>query len=184
MSAPQPSRVWRAILGRVVHADDRRFAIDDLADGFERRCAESGESAARGWYRQQVLRSIVPALGNRWSRRPRLLSALVQDLPYALRSLAKTPCGHRGGRDLARGRNRRDHGRLLGRQRVPAASAQRGHFRTGTTRDDLHQRQRWWGLRPQLGAGHPGRARVGRRLRGRGHASPRHRRGGGIGLGT
>ncbi|NKB89579.1 MAG: FtsX-like permease family protein [Acidobacteria bacterium] len=91
MNEPRPNRFWGWLLSLVVHADDRCFARDDLADGFETRLRESGASTANSWYRQQVVRSLLPSLRDRWVRRPRVLGALLMDVPFAIRSLAKTP---------------------------------------------------------------------------------------------
>ncbi len=84
-------RLWTALLRLTLHPDDRRFALSDLEDGFESRVGETDRRSASRWYRRQVVRSIAPALGSRWSRRPRLISLALEDLRFAVRSLAKTP---------------------------------------------------------------------------------------------
>ena len=91
MSAPPAPRLWARLLRLVLHADDRRYALSDLEDGFERRARETNTDEARAWYRRQVARSILPALGSRWSRRPRLIALVIDDFHFAIRSLAKTP---------------------------------------------------------------------------------------------
>lgn len=91
MSAPPAPRLWARLLRLVLHADDRRYALSDLEDGFERRARETNTDEARAWYRRQVARSILPALGSRWSRRPRLIALVIDDFRFAIRSLAKTP---------------------------------------------------------------------------------------------
>ena len=91
MSAPKAPRLWTALLRLVLHSEDRRYALSDLEDGFERRASELDVRSAGSWYRRQVARSIVPALASRWSRRPRLIAIVFEDVRFALRSLAKTP---------------------------------------------------------------------------------------------
>jgi len=91
MSVPRAPRLWTAVLQLVLHPDDRRYALSDLEDGFERRARETDARSAGAWYRRQVARSVVPALGSRWSRRPRLIALMLDDLRFAIRSLAKTP---------------------------------------------------------------------------------------------
>jgi len=91
MSAPATPRLWAALLRLVLHEGDRRYALSDLEDGFERRARETNAATARAWYRRQVARSVLPALGSRWSRRPRLLALVFEDLRFAVRSLARTP---------------------------------------------------------------------------------------------
>jgi predicted permease len=86
----KPAAIWRTLLRHALHPGDRRFALADLEDGFEQRAA-SDPAAARAWYRQQVIRSVGPALADRWRRRPRLLAMIIEDLRFALRSLAKSP---------------------------------------------------------------------------------------------
>lgn len=91
MSEPHPPRGWRAALRRCLHPDDRRFALGDLDEGFERRAQQSPRDAAR-WYRQQVLRSLGPALAQRWERRPRRpIRQTLEDCRYAARGLASMP---------------------------------------------------------------------------------------------
>ncbi len=91
MNTPGTPQHWAALLRLVLHPDDRRYALSDLEDGFARRAAETDARSAGAWYRRQVFRSIAPALGSRWSRRPRLVALAFDDLRFALRSLAKTP---------------------------------------------------------------------------------------------
>ncbi len=91
MSALGVPRLWAGLLRLVLHADDRRYALSDLEDGFERRVRETDARSANAWYRRQVVRSVIPALGSRWARRPRLIALVIDDLRFAVRSLAKTP---------------------------------------------------------------------------------------------
>lgn len=69
MSTPGAPRLWAGLLRLVLHADDRRYALSDLEDGFERRVREADARSASAWYRRQVVRSVIPALGSRWARR-------------------------------------------------------------------------------------------------------------------
>lgn len=91
MSTTPPPAPWKSLLRRALHPLDRAYALADLEESHERRALREGTAAADRWYRQQVLRSLLPALGNRWARRPRLARIVLEDLRFALRSLGKTP---------------------------------------------------------------------------------------------
>ncbi len=91
MSTPPP-RLARWLLAKALPRADRRFALADIEDEFERRCGSHGLATARAWYRQQVRRSLVPALRRRITDTRRAATAdLADDLRFGLRSLAKTP---------------------------------------------------------------------------------------------
>ena len=100
----RPPRISRKILGAVLHAQDRTYALSDLAEEFEARCVSDGLLRARWWYRKQVMMSLVPAFLGRFVRRPSsdhtivgapwsetLLSNLFSDVRLSLRTLIKTP---------------------------------------------------------------------------------------------
>ncbi len=108
-------RFSRWLLSRLLHPDDRRYALADMAEDYERCLQGKGERAARRWYRAQVVRSVIPCFRHRLSRlarrfkgestnatvlasnmaRPRLRSIMMQhlvsDIRFAVRTLVKTP---------------------------------------------------------------------------------------------
>ena len=94
-SQEQPPRLLAWFFGRVLHPADRRFALADLEEEFERRAtsdATNSTAVAGRWYRQQVLGSLMPTLRRRWDRAPRgILAGLADDLRYAGRSLVQAP---------------------------------------------------------------------------------------------
>ena len=57
MSA-RPPRLLRALMARLVPAEDRRFVMEDLDDTFVGVALASGRGAARRWYAGQLLRSL------------------------------------------------------------------------------------------------------------------------------
>ena len=92
MSAPRPPALWRWLIGAVAPASDRRFLLADLEEGFETRAARDGLPAARSWYRRQVLGSVPACLrARRRTRRGLRPADLLDDVRFALRSLAKSP---------------------------------------------------------------------------------------------
>jgi predicted permease len=100
----RPPLTSSLLLALVLHRDDRRFALADLAEEFEARVAHDGARRARRWYREQVRRSILPSLGRRLHirrplapprpfhepRRSTLMSQLVRDLRYAFRTIGRS----------------------------------------------------------------------------------------------
>ncbi len=102
-----PPRASRLLLALVLHRDDRRFALADLAEELEARATRDGWASARRWYRDQALRSIAPGLARRAARLTRgrrlaspayrptrgsaIMPHLVADLRYAVRSLRRSP---------------------------------------------------------------------------------------------
>ncbi len=84
-------RLSRWLLSITLHVADRRFALADLDEEFERR-ARRAPADARRWYRGQVARSLIPNMKNRLARVPRtVFGDLVGDIRFALRTLASTP---------------------------------------------------------------------------------------------
>lgn len=77
---PRPPRVARVLIRRLLWSADRDFVSDDLDEEFEELLVAHGPRTARGWYRRQVLRSIVPViawrLGRRGSRQPGAMTQL------------------------------------------------------------------------------------------------------------
>ncbi len=92
MSEPAPPKRARRLLELAIHPEDRRFALADLEEEFERRTKRRGVEAARKWYRTQAARSLAPLLVSRFVRLRRGLAAeLVTNLGAAVRSLAASP---------------------------------------------------------------------------------------------
>lgn len=106
-TGPRVPWLSRALLGLALHREDRAFALADLEEEFEERSRRLGPYLARGWYRGQVLRSLLPALHGRFvgRRTPggstmgaegegimgRGMKNLVGDLRIATRSLRRAP---------------------------------------------------------------------------------------------
>ena len=63
-----PPRVAEAFLSRLLPIRDRCPILGDLAEEFTLRVQADGVKVARSWYRHQVVRSILPALGRRLHR--------------------------------------------------------------------------------------------------------------------
>jgi putative ABC transport system permease protein len=93
-------RFARLLLALALHPDDRECALADLEEEFECHRARAGNAAARRWYRDQVWRSLAPALGRRWrssrERQRRLgisryLGELRADAAFSLRQMAAAP---------------------------------------------------------------------------------------------
>jgi len=92
MSARRAPRFARWILRTALHPDDRRFALADLDEEFERRSSSLGEPGGRSWYRAQVARSVLPAAKDRVARIPRtIFEDFLSDIRFAVRNLASTP---------------------------------------------------------------------------------------------
>ncbi len=102
----KPPRLSRALLSLLLHSRDRRFALADLDEDFERDISRYGAPAARRRYTIQVVRSILPGIrlrlkhhshGTRPRRRPTpstrgySMRHLLTDFRYAFRTLAKAP---------------------------------------------------------------------------------------------
>lgn len=99
-------RISAALLALCVHPDDRPYALADLEEEFEQRVGRSGVRSARRWYREQVIRSLLPAARGRILRRGfagrrrapigegtmgRMIRNFTGDLRLAFRSLRKSP---------------------------------------------------------------------------------------------
>jgi hypothetical protein len=100
MKSTTVPRLARWLLEVVTPRIERAELLGDLEDDTARREAVDGRSAARRWYRRQVVRSVGPIVGRRLSVRARrwravgptaLSSGTVQDLKLAIRSLAASP---------------------------------------------------------------------------------------------
>ncbi len=57
----RPSRLWERALAALLPEAQRDAALGDAAEEHARRAAADGSRAAAGWYRRQVLRSLLPA---------------------------------------------------------------------------------------------------------------------------
>jgi predicted permease len=112
---PVEPRFSRWVLSRLLHPHDRRYALADMTEDFERCLREKGERAARRWYRAQVVRSVIPCLRHRLSRLARrfkghptapsvrandrsrlslwrsMTQHTMSDIRFAVRTLVKTP---------------------------------------------------------------------------------------------
>lgn len=97
---PRVPRLWQALMGLSLAADDRTAVLGDLAEEFEQRHLRDGLRPARAWYRRQVRRSVAGNLRNRTGRyrhhdpapiSQAISGGIVQDIRYALRSLRSTP---------------------------------------------------------------------------------------------
>ncbi len=108
-------RISRWILSRLLQPNDRRYALADMAEDYQRCLQEKGVRAARRWYRGQTVRSVLPCFKHRISRyaerfkhgsttpghrsndvrRVRfgrtMIQHLLSDIRFAVRTLAKTP---------------------------------------------------------------------------------------------
>lgn len=92
MKETRTPAVWRWLIGTLAPGADRRFLLADLEEGHETRVRRDGPRAARRWYRQQVVRSIPSCLRQKVAAVPVPRPAdLLDDLRFALRSLAKSP---------------------------------------------------------------------------------------------
>ena len=97
-------------LRALARGESAEYALGDLDEEFEERLRDPETvKDARGWYRRQLLRSLVPLLrdgrhdrrralsGVRRSapvslkRRPSMFPSLVQDVRYAFRSFSRRP---------------------------------------------------------------------------------------------
>ena len=64
-AGPTPPRWSERLLARLLPTRDREAILGDLAEAFRVEARVRGAAAARGWYRREVLRSLVPALRRR-----------------------------------------------------------------------------------------------------------------------
>lgn len=103
---PHVPPLWRWLITRLLHPTDRPYALADLDEDFQRQLEQAGVGPARRWYRNQVLRSLLPCSRQRlryawglpkritvpWtSGRPHLIRDLGSDLRLALRAARKRP---------------------------------------------------------------------------------------------
>ncbi len=91
-----PPRLAEALLALLIPGEYREAQLGDLREGFERRA--SNPRRARLWYWQQVVGSLIPALRlhvrlfrDRPKTKKNLMSTLIQDLRYGLRSVRRSP---------------------------------------------------------------------------------------------
>jgi len=61
----RPPRIAEAVLSRLLPEADRAPILGDLAEEYGTRARTGGVRAARGWYREQVARAVLPALRSR-----------------------------------------------------------------------------------------------------------------------
>ena len=76
---PSPPRVARWLLEHFLISADRDVVLGDLSEEFEVR-SRTSPRAARAWFWQHALRSLLPALRTRWT-----FDALWQDLRFSWR---------------------------------------------------------------------------------------------------
>jgi putative ABC transport system permease protein len=94
-------RGWERMLGWLLPPAHRDAALGDAHEEFGRRVARDGAAVARRWYRQQVLRSLAPALKHRarsaWAERRtserevERMGAWLRDFQLAFRALRRRP---------------------------------------------------------------------------------------------
>ena len=93
----KPPRAAEWLLRAAAGRDERDDVAADLAEEASARAVRDGASAARRWYRRQVLRSVLPLMARRLSMRRKVvrfgspLAGLNQDLRVVARSLAAAP---------------------------------------------------------------------------------------------
>ncbi|HXT15349.1 MAG TPA: ABC transporter permease [Gemmatimonadaceae bacterium] len=94
-----PPRIAEWLVAIASPANDRRFVLSDFRDAFDERVHRDGIRAARAWYWGEAVRSIVPLVARRLSRRDasdaptsraRWSDAMV-DVRYALRLSRRSP---------------------------------------------------------------------------------------------
>lgn len=85
---PRAPRLARALLARLLSAEDRAFVLGDLDEAFEARCAADGVRAARRWYRRQVLHSILPLAGSALAH---TAAGLPREVRQTARQLVRRP---------------------------------------------------------------------------------------------
>jgi predicted permease len=66
MTSARPPAMSRVLLSLFLHPHDRECALSDLAEEFDKRRTRDGIRAARRWYRQQALMSLVPGIRRRF----------------------------------------------------------------------------------------------------------------------
>ena len=91
-----PPRVARWLLEHFTVAADREAVLGDLAEEFETR-AHASVRDANGWYWQQAVRSLMPALRRRWpapinqQRSGAPMDTFWQDVRFAIRLSRRKP---------------------------------------------------------------------------------------------
>jgi predicted permease len=92
---PQPPRLAQWLATARLPDAQREFVLGDLDEEFQRAAAADGERAARRWYWHQAWRGAATGYaGTRQLprvRRGALMSAVMQDVRYALRTFRRTP---------------------------------------------------------------------------------------------
>ncbi len=64
--APRVPPFWRWLISHFLAHEDREYALADLEEDYERLVHQSGAAAARRWYRNQVLKSLIPCMSTRF----------------------------------------------------------------------------------------------------------------------
>ncbi|UCC48998.1 MAG: ABC transporter permease, partial [Gemmatimonadota bacterium] len=97
-----PPRLAESVLKLFSPSRYRDQQLGDLREAFAARQARTGRSAARRWYRLQVMKSVIPNLaihlrrqgysrGSGRENRPIMHGALAQDLAFLIRSFRRRP---------------------------------------------------------------------------------------------
>ncbi len=89
---PRPPRFAASLVRWLASAEDREYALGDLAEGFRSEAAVQGPFRARLWYWGQVLRSIGPLLtSRRWGWEGGMMTGFFKDVQSGLRQFYRAP---------------------------------------------------------------------------------------------
>ncbi|HXT70433.1 MAG TPA: ADOP family duplicated permease [Vicinamibacterales bacterium] len=91
-----PPRLAIWLLAQALPADEREFALGDLAEEFADRATHDGYTRARRWYWRQAIRSSFTRRPRRYGQvarpsRTRPMTHLLQDARFSLRLLKRAP---------------------------------------------------------------------------------------------